>query len=153
MKLAPLVLPLFGLAAVPPQGATSRAPTTRAGSVFPAIPTPNQNFDNRLQAAFASFPNHIWTVGQSTIQFDGAAWTAFSVPLIKGDNARYLAGTVDLSPTPAWAAGTINVGEANPGPVLEHRNGTKGNEFPGPKFGGAEPASIFAMASTSADDL
>jgi hypothetical protein len=122
-------------------------------SIFQAVPTPDENFDNGLQAASASAPNDIWAVGQSTIHFDGAKWTAFPAPMIQGDNTGYLAGVVDISPTLAWAAGTINVGEANPGQVIEQWNGTEWSVFPGPTFGSDEEPNVFAMASTSANDI
>jgi hypothetical protein len=122
-------------------------------SIFQAVPTPNEHFDNGLQAASASSPTDIWAVGQSTIHFDGTKWTAFPAPKIKGDNTGYLAGVVDISPTLAWAAGTVNVGEANPGQVIEQWDGTRWNEVSGPHLGSGEQPSVFAMASTSANDI
>ena len=123
------------------------------GSIFETVPTPNENFDNGLLAASASSPNDIWAVGQSTIHFDGTTWTAFPAPMIKGDNTGNLEGVVDISPTLAWAAGTVNIGEANPGQVIEQWNGTNWSVFPGPKFGPGDQPSIFAMAHTSANDI
>ena len=124
-----------------------------AGSIFEAVPTPNDHFDSGLQAASASSPTDIWAVGQSTIHFDGTKWTAFPAPLIRGDNTSYLAGVVDISPTLAWAAGTINIGLANPGQVIEQWDGTQWSEFPGPKFAKGDEPSVKAMASTSANDV
>jgi len=126
---------------------------TDATSIFQTVPTPDENFNNGLQAASASSPNDIWAVGQSTIHFDGAKWTAFPAPMIKGDNTGYLAGVVDISPTLAWAGGTVNVGEANPGQIIEQWNGTQWSIFPGPKFGSGDQPSVFAMTSTSANDI
>jgi len=124
-----------------------------AGSIFEVVATPNENFNNGLQAASTSSPSDIWAVGQSTIHFDGTSWTAFPAPGIKGDNTGYLAGVVDLSPTLAWAAGTVNIGEANPGQVIEQWDGTKWSVVTGPKFATGDQPSIFAMTSTSADDV
>ena len=59
---------------------------TGASSIFQVVHTPNENFNNGLQAASASSPSDIWAVGQSTIHYDGTAWTAFPAPMIKGDN-------------------------------------------------------------------
>jgi hypothetical protein len=133
---------------------TTPAPAqSGASSIFQVVPTPDENFNNGLQAASAASPNDIWAVGQSTIHFDGTKWTAFPAPMIKGDNTGYLAGVVDVSPTLAWAAGTVNVGEANPGQVIEQWNGTQWSIFPGPKFGTGEQPSVFAMTSTSANDI
>jgi hypothetical protein len=124
-----------------------------AASIFHAVATPNENFDNGLLAASASSPSDIWAVGQSTIHYDGTKWTAFPAPMIKGDNTGNLEGVVDISPTLAWAAGTVNIGEGNPGQVIEQWNGTAWSVFPGPKFAKGDVPSIFAMASTSANDI
>jgi hypothetical protein len=151
VSLSRVVLSFFALVAL--AQATHLSAQVDTSSIFHAIPTPNENFDNGLQAASASSPNDIWAVGQSTIHFDGTKWTAFPAPKIRGDNTGYLAGVVDISPTLAWAAGTINVGLGNPGQVIEQWNGTQWSEFPGPKFGSEDQPSIFAMTSTSANDI
>jgi hypothetical protein len=124
-----------------------------AQGIFNVVRTPNENFDNNLQAASASSPTDIWAVGQSTIHYDGTQWTAYPAPLINGNNTSFLGGVVDISPTLAWAAGTVNIGEANPGQVIEQWNGTAWSEYPGPTFGSGDQPSIFAMASTSANDI
>jgi hypothetical protein len=142
-----LALIIFVVAGLPLRAQTD------ASSIFQTVPTPDENFNNGLQAASASSPNDIWAVGQSTIHFDGTKWTAFPAPMIKGDNTGYLAGVVDISPTLAWAGGTVNIGEANPGQVIEQWNGTQWSTFPGPKFGSGDQPSIFAMTSTSANDI
>jgi len=125
---------------------------TQASSTFEVVPTPNENFNSELLAASASSPNDIWAVGQSTIHFDGTTWTAFSAPMIKGDNNSFLQGVVDISPTLAWAAGNVTDG-AHPGQVIEQWNGTKWSLFPGPKFGKKERANVFTMTSSSANDV
>jgi hypothetical protein len=125
---------------------------TQATSTFEVVPTPNQNFNSELFAASASSPNDIWAVGQSTIHFDGTTWTAFPAPMIKGDNKSFLQGVVDISPTLAWAAGNVTDGP-HPGQVIEQWNGTKWSLFPGPKFGKKERANVFAMTSSSANDV
>ncbi len=125
---------------------------TEAGSTFQVVPTPNENFNSELFAASASSPNDIWAVGQSTIHFDGTTWTAFPAPMIKGDNNSFLQGVVAISPTLAWAAGNVTDG-AHPGQVIEQWNGTKWSLFPGPKFGKKDQANVFAMTSSSANDV
>jgi hypothetical protein len=122
-------------------------------SLFQVVPTPNENFDNDLQAASASSSNDIWAVGQSTIHYDGTQWTAFPAPMIKGDNTGFLGGVVDISPTEAWAAGTVNVGLGNPGQVIEKWDGTQWSVFPGPQFPAGNQPNLFTMASSSADDI
>lgn len=143
---------VLGFSVVLAQGAMAQE-KSGATSIFQVVPTPNENFNNGLLAAAASSPNDIWAVGQSTIHFDGTKWTAFPAPMIKGDNTSDLEGVVDISPTLAWAAGNVNIGEANPGQVIEQWNGTEWSVFPGPKFGLGDVPSIFAMTSTSANDI
>lgn len=126
---------------------------SKASSIFEVVPTPNESFDNGLQAASASAPDDIWAVGESTIHFDGTKWTAFHAPNIKVDFTGFLGGVVDISPTLAWAAGTVNIGEANPGQVIELWNGTAWSLYPGPTFASGDQPNLFAMASTSANDI
>jgi len=125
---------------------------TEVRSTFQVVPTPNRNPNSELFAASASSPNDIWAVGQSTIHFDGTTWTAFSAPRIKGDNTSFLQGVVAISPTLAWAAGNVTDG-AHSGQVIEQWNGTKWSLFPAPKFGKKERADVFAMTSSSANDV
>lgn len=124
-----------------------------ASTVFQVVHTPNENFNNGLLAASASSPTDIWAVGQSTIHYNGTTWTAYPAPQILGDNTSYLAGAVDISPTLAWAGGTVNIGESNPGQVIEQWNGTAWSVAQGPTFGAEDEPSIKAMASTSASDI
>ena len=151
MKLTFSAIMLFGLTVAlfrdsPAQG------QLEAGSSFQVVPTPNENVNSELFAASASSPNDIWAVGQSTIHFDGTKWTAFPAPMIKGDNNSFLQGVVAISPSLAWAAGNVADG-AHPGQVIEQWNGTKWSLFPSPKFGKKERANVFAMTSSSADDV
>jgi len=125
---------------------------TQASSSFEVVATPNGNPNSELFAASASSPSDIWAVGQSTIHFDGATWTAFSAPMIKGDNNSFLQGVVAISPTLAWAAGNVTDG-AHSGQVIEQWNGTRWSVFPGPKFGKRDRAEVFAMTSSSANDV
>jgi hypothetical protein len=142
---------LFGLTVALFQSSYAQG-QTEAGSAFQVVPTPNQNFNSELFAASASSPNDIWAVGQSTIHFDGTTWTAFPVPMIKGDNSSFLQGVVAISPTLAWAAGNVTDG-THPGQVIEQWNGSKWSLFPGPKFGKKDQADVFAMTSSSANDV
>ena len=125
---------------------------TQASSTFEVVPTPNENLNSELFAASASSPDDIWAVGQSTIHFDGTTWTAFPAPMIKGDNNSFLQGVVAISPTLAWAAGNVTVG-AHSGQVIEQWSGAKWSLFPGPKFGKKDQANVFAMTSSSANDV
>ncbi len=122
-------------------------------SIFKVVPTPNENFNNGLQAISALSPSDIWAVGQSTIHFDGSKWTAFPAPLIRGDNTSFLGGVADISPTDAWAVGTVGIGLANPGQVIERWDGTQWNEYPGPTFGAGDEPSLKGLAVISANDI
>jgi hypothetical protein len=126
---------------------------SHAASIFQVVHTPNDNFNNGLEAASASSPTDIWAVGQSAIHYDGTTWTAYHAPGIKGDNTSDLAGVVDISPTLAWAAGTSGIGEGSTTQVILQWNGTEWSFFPGPKFAKLDQPSIKAMASTSANDI
>jgi hypothetical protein len=151
VKLKCSAVVFFGLTVALFQGSPAQG-QTEAGSTFQVVPTPNENFDSELFAASASSPNDIWAVGQSTIHFDGTKWTAFPAPMIKGDNNSFLQGVVAISPTLAWAAGNV-INGAHPGQVIEQWNGTKWSLFPGPKFGKKDQAAVFAMTSSSANDV
>ena len=129
-------------------------PANAAGqSGFQVVPTPSENFNNGLSAVSAFSPSDIWAVGQETIHFDGTKWTAFQAPGIKGDNTSFLGGVADISPTDAWAVGTVNIGQANPGQVIEHWNGTQWNVFPGPSFAAGDQPELKAMTAISENDI
>ena len=151
MKLTFSVVMFLGLA-VMFQGAPAEA-QTGAGSIFKVVPTPNENkFNSGLFAASASSANDIWAVGDSTIHFDGTKWTAFPAPLINGQLTADLQGVVDISPTLAWAVGNVTLG-ANPGQIIERWNGTKWSLFPNPAFPPNSQADLFAITSSSANDI
>jgi hypothetical protein len=136
-----------------PRGDAQGPQAASAQPIFQVVPTPNENFNNDLYAASASSPDDIWAVGQSTIHYNGTTWTAFPAPMIQGNNSSFLGGVVDISPTLAWAAGTVNIGMANPGQVIEQWNGTQWSVVQGPDFAPGDQPSIYAMAHTSADDI
>jgi len=121
-------------------------------SIFKAVSTPNENFNYDLFACSASSPSDIWAVGEEAIHFDGTSWTAVEVPMIKGTTSE-LNGVFDISPTEAWAAGIINIGEGNPNQVIEKWDGTQWSIFPGPTFGSGDEPSLFGMSGTSASDI
>ena len=142
----------FGLAVAAFQGAPAPA-QTGAGSIFQVVPTPNGNqFNSSIFAASASSANDIWAVGDSTMHFNGTKWTAFPAPLIRGDLTANLQGVVNISPTLAWAVGNVTLG-ANPGQIIERWNGTKWSLFPNPAFPPNSQADLFAITSSSANDI
>jgi hypothetical protein len=107
MRVQLRALVLFGFAAALTIAAPAQSQSGN-NSIFKAVPTPNENFNNDLLAASANSPSDIWAVGQSTIHFDGTKWTPFPAPMIQGNNTSFLGGVVDISPTLAWAAGSVN---------------------------------------------
>lgn len=121
-------------------------------SIFKSVPTPNENFNNDLFASSASSPNDIWAVGEEAIHFDGTQWTAAQVPMIKGTTSE-LNGVLDLSPTEAWAAGIINIGEGDTNQIIEKWDGTQWSVFPGPSFASGDQPSLFGMSGTSGSDI
>jgi hypothetical protein len=144
---------LFGLAVAMFQ-ATPALSQTKPGSIFKVVHTPNENFNSDLFAASASSPNDIWAVGQSAIHFDGAKWTAFQAPLINGENTAFLQGVADISPTLAWAVGNSSDGGRSPfQQVIEQWDGKEWSLFPNPKFPPNSEADLFAVTSTSANDI
>jgi hypothetical protein len=132
------------------------AALTHGQSVFQVVPTPNGNHgvrNNSLSAVAASSPSDIWAVGQTTIHFDGTQWTAFNVPQILGDNTSILNGVADISPTEAWAVGIVNIGEANPGQVIEQWNGMQWSVYPGPVFNPGDQPSLYGMTTVAANNI
>ncbi len=122
-------------------------------SIFQVVPTPNEYFNNGLQAVSASSPNDIWAVGQATIHYDGTQWTAFPAPGMTGNNTSFLGGVADFSPTDAWAVGTTGIGEGLTGQVIERWNGTAWGVFPGPVFASGDQPSLKALTAISANDM
>jgi hypothetical protein len=118
-------------------------------SIFRVVPTPNDNFNNGLYAVSAYSPSDIWAVGQSTIHFDGAKWTA----LPAAANTSSLGGVADISPTEAWAVGSANIGQGPTGQVIERWDGTQWSVFPGPSFATGDTPNLTAMTAISADDI
>ncbi|MGA2133704.1 MAG: hypothetical protein ABSH50_15535 [Bryobacteraceae bacterium] len=127
--------------------------SSAGSSIFTVVKTPNENFNNGLNAISASSPSDIWAVGQSTIHYDGATWTAFQAPMINGDNTSELGGVYDVSPTEAWAVGTTGITLGNLQQVIEYWDGTAWSLFPGPTFASGDQPSLKAMAGISSTDI
>ena len=84
----------------------------------------------------------------------GPSGPPFQAPFIKGENTAFLQGVVDISPTLAWAVGNENNnGESLFQQVIEQWDGKEWSVFPNPKFPPNSEAILFAMASTSANDI
>ncbi len=124
---------------------------TGASSIFTAVPTPNPNFNSGLGAVSADSPSDIWAVGESVMHYDGMKWTAFTPAM--NSQITSLNGVVAISPTLAWAAGNRDSSTGIPTQIIEKWNGTKWSVAAGPKFDAGDQPSIFAMTSTSANDI
>jgi hypothetical protein len=124
---------------------------TGGATIFKAVSTPNPNFNNGLLAASASSPTDIWAVGDSVLHYNGTKWTAFT-PAMQSQISS-LNGVVAISPTLAWSAGNIDTTAGIRGQIIEQWNGTKWSVFPGPKFADGDQPSLYAMTSTSANDV
>jgi hypothetical protein len=140
--------------------AAAYLPACAAGqSIFQVVSTPNNKGDNDLFGVSASSPSDIWAVGQTVIHFDGATWTEFSAPHIKGQFANQLDGVADISPTDAWAvgsfAGTLLLGSGPISqPVIEHWDGTQWSVFPSAPFNKpGDAAALLAITAISANDI
>jgi hypothetical protein len=124
-----------------------------ATSIFHVVTTPNfLSTNDNLEAVSASSPTDIWAVGQSTIHFDGATWTAFGAPHLDGQNDSALLGVADFSPTNAWAVGYIN-SAPNSTQLLEHWDGTQWSDAPGPQFNAGAQPFLSSISALSADNI
>src|SRR4051812_37928804 len=112
------------------------APGT-ASADFSMVPSANAlNGDNLLNGVSASSPTDAWAVGSLccsmrnsgtgalTEHWDGRAWTA-----LPGPDARFqdeiLNAVADISPSDAWAVGTVKRSGYNNGtPLILHWNGS-----------------------------
>ena len=100
-----------------------------------------------MEALSASSPSDIWAVGvddQFLMHFDGTTWTAFSVP-----STNFLSGVADISPTEAWAVGTVGAYAQ----TIFRWDGTQWSLFPGPVFPSGDESSLVAMTAISANDI
>jgi hypothetical protein len=109
-------------------------------------------------------PDEAWAVGRTTNgqavnkplaeHWDGTTWTMATVPLPAGQTSATLSGVDDLSPTNAWAVGTINSSQSLT--LIEHWNGTTWSvvQSPNPVTGvPGDGDSLSAIAGTGPNDL
>jgi len=132
------------------------SPNVAPASIFHVVTTPSGHpkpFQNDLQSISASSTSDIWAVGQTGIHFDGTKWTAFAMPLIKGDNTSRLRGVIDFAPNNVWAVGLTGISLGTTNQVIEHFNGTKWSLFPGPKFQPNDQPSLECLTAISPSDM
>jgi len=155
-KFLTLVAALSAASLMAPAMQAQTSANAPASSVFKVVPTPNGHakpFNNDLHSASGSSASDIWAVGQTAIHFDGTKWTAFSVPMIKGDNTSRLGGVVDLAPNNAWAVGLIGIGTGQNNQVIEHFDGTKWSVSTGPTFQPGAAPSLESLTAISPSDM
>ena len=125
-------------------------------SIFKVVPTPDGNRgvrQNSLFAVAASSPSDIWAVGDTTIHYDGAGWSAFAAPMFDGVGTSWMEGVVDISATEAWAVGIVGIYSATIGQAIERWDGTQWSVFPGPTFNAGDEPEPRALTAVSANDI
>jgi hypothetical protein len=120
--------------------------------------------DTTFASVSASGPDEAWTVGTFTNgqavnkplaeHWNGTTWTRVTVPLPAGQTGATLSGVDDLSPTDAWAVGTIDSSQTLT--LTEHWNGTSWSVVPSPNPSTGIPGdgdNLTAIAGTGPNDL
>ena len=133
--------------------AVSDLPTPAKAVVFQLVKTPNPlPFNDELFAVAASSANDIWAVGDTALHFNGSTWTGFpTAPIDSQGTTSPLDAVAVLSPTSAWAAGTVNDNGQILGSI-EHWDGTKWSLATTPFVSGEDPI-LFGMTAISAKDI
>ncbi len=132
-------------------GIVASAAAQTGTSIFAKVPTPNPNFNSGLGAVSADSPTDIWAVGESVMHYNGVKWTAYTPAM--NSQISSLNGVVAISPTVAWTAGNMTSSTGLPTQIIEKWNGTTWSVVPGPQFDAGDQPTIFAMTSTSANDV
>jgi len=152
---------LTGLAT--PAGATT-------GSIWQVQTTVNPNAtasfptNSTLAGVSASGRDEAWAVGTFSNSkgvnkplaehWNGTSWAKVTVPLPAGQTSATLSGVDDLSPTNAWAVGTVNSSQSLT--LIEHRNATSWSVVPSPSPATGIPGDgdgLTAIAGTGPNDL
>jgi hypothetical protein len=170
-SLRVLLVTLFAAVTGP---ATLSGLTTPAGAATGAIWQVDTTVNPHAMATFstdttfasvsASGPDEAWAVGTTTNSkavnkplaehWNGAVWTVATVPLPAGQTSATLSGVDDMSPTDAWAVGTINSSQSLT--LIEHWNGTTWSVVASPNPSTGIPGdgdSLSAIAGTGPNDL
>jgi hypothetical protein len=119
----------------------------------------------------ASSASDIWAVGGTSMHFNGTTWTAF--PVIGNDKESCgnnvctssfasLIGIADVSPTDAWAVGSITTETVTENPlsfnestqaVIQNWNGSAWSLSAGATFAAGDVPSLRGVTATSAGDV
>jgi hypothetical protein len=155
-KVLALMALILAASVIIPRAHAQTPANQGATSIFHVVTTPSGHptpFQNDLHSVSASSATDIWAVGQTGIHFNGTKWTAFSMPLIKGDNTSKLEGVVDFAPNNVWAVGLTGITLGTSNQVIEHFNGTKWSISPGPKFQSGDQPSLESLTAISPTDM
>jgi hypothetical protein len=115
-------------------------------SIFQVVPTPSDQLNNMLFASAASSPTDIWSVGYTTMHFDGKTWTEFTAP---GPYYWPRRALVDFSPTLAWSGGGFD----DQGQVIDQWNGKQWTRLAGTPFPADSQPYVMTMSATSPTDI
>jgi hypothetical protein len=108
---------------------------------------------NTLLSVSADASNDVWAVGSKTLlHFNGTTWTEVPSPLLHANSVTA------LSPTNAWAVGTISVfagDRQHTKPAIEHWDGTSWSivTSPNPNPVATKDTALDGIAAISADDI
>ena len=108
---------------------------------------------NTLLSVSADASNDVWAVGTETLlHFNGTTWTEVPSPLLHANSVTA------LSPTNAWAVGTVTVfadHRQHTKPAIEHWDGTSWSivSSPNPNPAPTKDTALHGIAAVSADDI
>jgi hypothetical protein len=106
-----------------------------------------------LVSVSADASNDVWAVGGETLlHFNGTTWSEVPSPLLHTN------AVTALSPTDAWAVGTVTVfadHRQHTKPAIEHWDGTSWSivSSPNPNRAPTNDTALYGIAAVSADDI
>jgi hypothetical protein len=154
-----ILVALASVSLISAQAGSNDGPGFPSRIHFQIVQTPNENQPypawNYLESISASSADDMWSVGASTIHYDGQAWSAFPAPDMTGTGTSLLTGVADVSPTNVWAVGYINfqvIGQYESA-IVEHFDGTSWTIFSSPQFPPPDIASLNSVTAVSTNDI
>jgi hypothetical protein len=108
---------------------------------------------NTLLSVSADASNDVWAVGTETLlHFNGTTWSEVPSPLLHANSVTA------LSPTNAWAVGTVSVfanHRQHTKPAIEHWDGTTWSivSSPNPNPAPTKDTALYGIAAISANDI
>jgi hypothetical protein len=106
-----------------------------------------------LVSVSADASNDVWAVGSETLlHFNGTTWSEVPSPILHANSVTA------LSPTNAWAVGTVSVfadHRQHTKPAIEHWDGTSWTivSSPNPKTAPTKDTALYGIAAVSANDI